>query len=126
MLETVKKYDPTHVSITLTDAAKKHLMLQMSKNPTKQVLRLSTQKTGCSGFGYVTDLVDAPLASDLHVETEHELNVVMAEDSVSYLNHLTIDYQKMSLGQSKLMYINPNATGACGCGESFTTDDGED
>ena len=39
--------------------------------------------------------------------------------SLLYLNGMTLDYQE-SLMQSGFVFDNPNAKGACGCGESFT------
>lgn len=34
----------------------------------------------------------------------------------------TVDYFKNDFG-SEFVFVNPNATGVCGCGESFTVND---
>ena len=126
MSKTVEHYDPTLVSILLSDEAIKHIQVMIEKQPENKCLRLSTKKTGCSGFSYVTDLVARPEKDDVIVKLEQAIEVYMAKESIQYLNHLTLDYKKMAFGQSKLIYINPNATGECGCGESFITADNED
>ena len=36
-----------------------------------------------------------------------------------YLSGMTIDYQKKGLNEG-FEFVNPNESGRCGCGESFT------
>ena len=42
--------------------------------------------------------------------------------SYPYLKGIQIDYVKQGLNQ-KFVFNNPNQTGQCGCGESFTVDE---
>ena len=39
--------------------------------------------------------------------------------SFLYLDGSTLDYKDEGLMQRGFMFVNPNSSGACGCGESF-------
>lgn len=120
---TVGTFNPTRdVSITLTPRAAQHFLAQIQANPDQHIIRLSTTKTGCSGLAYVTELVNQPNADDVKAQTNSDLSIYIDTKSLAYLNGLTIDFVAGSLGQSKITYINPNETGKCGCGESFSVD----
>ncbi|PJD90680.1 MAG: iron-sulfur cluster assembly accessory protein [Legionella sp.] len=82
-------------------------------------LRLSVKKTGCSGLSYVLDYVDAPLTTDVVFPLTSEHSVCIEKASYPYLKGLEMDYVKQGLN-SKFVFKNPNQTGQCGCGESFT------
>jgi iron-sulfur cluster assembly protein len=81
-------------------------------------LRLGVKKTGCSGWAYTVDLAREVLDDDLVFEQDG-VKVVVASDSISFLDGSTIDFKSEGLG-SAFHFDNPNATEECGCGESFT------
>lgn len=81
-------------------------------------LRLGVKKTGCSGWAYVVDLARDIQPDDVVFEQE-DLKVVVAPDSLAFLDGSTIDFRSKGLG-SEFHFSNPNATEECGCGESFT------
>lgn len=103
----------------LTEAAILHIEKHLAKNPESRGLRLSVKKTGCSGLAYVIDYISAPEADDLLFPQANGLLICIAKSSFPYLQGLHVDYQKQGLN-SKLVFKNPNQTGECGCGESFT------
>ena len=76
------------------------------------------KKTGCSGWAYTVDLAREVLDDDLVFEQDG-VKVVVASDSISFLDGSTIDFKQEGLG-SAFHFDNPNATEECGCGESFT------
>ncbi|NNJ65554.1 MAG: iron-sulfur cluster assembly accessory protein, partial [Xanthomonadales bacterium] len=50
---------------------------------------------------------------------QDDVKVVVAHDSLAYLDGSTIDFVSEGLGSS-FQFRNPNVTEECGCGESFT------
>lgn len=109
------------VMVTITDAAGvevKKFMDQESVDPTVGGLRVSVQPGGCSGFKYGLLIEDAAAEDDLIVQ-QGEWRVFVDPFSAQYLNGVTIDYVSSMQG-SGFTFKNPNATGGCGCGSSFT------
>ncbi|HUH56795.1 MAG TPA: iron-sulfur cluster assembly accessory protein, partial [Rhodanobacter sp.] len=76
------------------------------------------KRTGCSGFAYVVDLADTVGDGDQMVEVDG-LPLIINDTSVALVEGVVIDFQRQGLNAS-FVFHNPNATGACGCGESFT------
>ncbi|HJU74938.1 MAG TPA: iron-sulfur cluster insertion protein ErpA [Gemmatimonadaceae bacterium] len=81
-------------------------------------LRVSVQPGGCSGFKYGLLIEDAP-AEDDFVLAQEGVQLFIDPFSAQYLNGVTIDYVSSMQG-SGFTFKNPNATGGCGCGSSFT------
>ena len=73
---------------------------------------------GCSGFKYSLNIEEAPLEDD-HVLQLDRIRVFVDGFSLQYLNGVTVDYVTSMQG-SGFTFHNPNATGGCGCGSSFT------
>jgi len=106
--------------IQLSDAAMRHIMSYLEKHQSKGI-RLSVKKTGCSGLSYVVDYVDAPSDKDIVLSLVHDYLICIDKSSYPYLKGMQIDYVKQGLN-NKFIFNNPNQTGQCGCGESFTVD----
>ena len=81
-------------------------------------LRVSVQPGGCSGFKYGLLIEDQPAEDDFVVDHEG-FKVFIDPFSAQYLSGVTIDYVSSMQG-SGFTFKNPNATGGCGCGSSFT------
>ena len=81
-------------------------------------LRVSVQPGGCSGFKYGLLIEDQPAEDDL-VLSQEGFNVFVDPFSAQYISGVTIDYVSSMQG-SGFTFKNPNATGGCGCGSSFT------
>ena len=81
-------------------------------------LRVSVQPGGCSGFKYGLLIEDQP-AEDDFVLAQGNYRVFVDPFSAQYLSGVTIDYVSSMQG-SGFTFKNPNATGGCGCGSSFT------
>lgn len=109
-------------SVVITDAAAAHLLKVMDHDPDAKLLRLAVQKSGCSGLRYVNDLVASAQPQDLDLPAPGGLKAVIDPEAIEYLRGMTLDLIKIGPGQTKLTYINPNATMSCGCGESFSID----
>jgi len=81
-------------------------------------LRVAVLPGGCSGFQYGLNIEDAPEADDEVLEMSG-LRVFVDPFSAQYLEGVEIDYVTTMMG-SGFTFRNPNATGGCGCGSSFT------
>jgi iron-sulfur cluster assembly protein len=81
-------------------------------------LRLGVKKTGCSGWAYTVELADDIGADDTVFEQDN-VKVVVANESLGFLDGSVIDFANEGLG-SAFQFKNPNVTDECGCGESFT------
>lgn len=80
-------------------------------------LRVKVLGGGCSGFQY--DLFfDEPEDSDMRFES-HGVDLVSDQMSFMYLMGTEIDYVD-GLQGAGFKFNNPNTTGSCGCGSSFS------
>ena len=81
-------------------------------------LRVSILPGGCSGFQYGLNVVDGPDDDDEVFELSG-VPIFIDPFSVQYLEGVEIDYVTSMMGAG-FTFNNPNATGGCGCGSSFT------
>jgi iron-sulfur cluster assembly protein len=105
--------------VILTDRAEARVAELMSKAPADAIgVKLSTPRRGCSGLAYSVDYVTAADPMDERIETPGGTFFVDGA-SVLYLIGSTMDWVEDDF-TAGFVFANPNATGACGCGESFT------
>jgi len=81
-------------------------------------LRVRVVPGGCSGFQYSLNIEEESKQGDTIIEQEG-VRLFVDMFSGQYLNGITIDYTSNMMG-SGFTFENPNATGGCGCGESFS------
>ena len=120
MTDIVKTVQSSNKNLDLTEQAKVHLLKQLSKKTSAIGVRLSLSKTGCSGLSYVFDFIEQENDDDRKISFD-ELSIYIENKSYPFLKGLKIDFVKDGLN-NKYIYQNPNQTGECGCGESFTID----
>ncbi|SEM22145.1 iron-sulfur cluster assembly protein [Luteibacter sp. UNCMF331Sha3.1] len=106
------------MSIQITPAASDRMRAFLDRAPDATGVRFSVKRMGCSGFGYVVDLADV-IADDDKVLDIDGIRVVVDPKSLPLVDGTLIDFQRQGLNAS-FVFHNPNATGECGCGESFT------
>ncbi len=118
---TVVVHQPESIdsAIRFTPAAQKHILNYLSKNAQSQGIRFSVKKTGCSGLSYVVDYVQSASEDDMVLPFEQGYLLCIDKKSFPFLKGMEIDYVKQGLNY-KFLFKNPNQTGQCGCGESFT------
>jgi iron-sulfur cluster assembly protein len=80
-------------------------------------LRLGVIGGGCSGLSYKIDFGEQKEKDN--VLTFEELKVFIDLKSSVYLKGVTLDY-KDGLNGKGFVFVNPNASNTCGCGESFS------
>lgn len=106
-------------AITLTPAAEARIAELMARAPEGAIgVRLSTPKRGCSGLAYSVDYVTEERGFDEKIETPGGIFYVDG-GSILYLVGSVMDWTVDDFAEG-FTFDNPNAKGACGCGESFT------
>lgn len=109
------------VQVVVTPAATVEVMRFMeaeSVSPDVGGLRVSVQPGGCSGFKYSLLIEDQP-AEDDYVVPQEGFRLFVDPFSAQYISQVSIDYVSSMQG-SGFTFKNPNATGGCGCGSSFS------
>jgi len=81
-------------------------------------LRVRVLPGGCSGYQYALDVEEAPAQNDKIIEA-NGLKVFVDPFSSQLLEGVEIDYVSTVMG-SGFTFKNPNASGGCGCGSSFS------
>ena len=81
-------------------------------------LRVRVVPGGCSGFQYSLNIEEEPRQGDFLVD-KHGVRLFVDMFSAQYLNGVVVDYASNMMG-SGFTFENPNATGGCGCGTSFS------
>jgi iron-sulfur cluster assembly accessory protein len=81
-------------------------------------LRVRVVPGGCSGFSYSLNIEEESKSGDFILEKDG-VKLFVDMFSAQYLNGITIDYTSNMMG-SGFTFENPNATGGCGCGTSFS------
>nr|WP_228144123.1 iron-sulfur cluster assembly protein IscA [Moraxella cuniculi] len=104
--------------ISLTSRAAQHVKEFLQNRGSGEGIRVGVRTAGCSGLAYVLEFVDKPDSSDERFVSEG-VSVFVDPKSLVYLNGLQMDYVTEGLN-SGFKFSNPNKTGECGCGESFT------
>ena len=116
-MSTIAKARPA--ALTLTAAAEARIAELMKAAPAGVIgVKLSTPRRGCSGLAYSVDYVSEAAAFDERIETPGGLFFVDGA-SVLYLIGSTMEWKEDDFSAG-FVFENPNAKGACGCGESFT------
>ena len=106
-------------AIQLTPAAEARIADLMARAPDGAIgVKLSTPKRGCSGLAYSVDYVTEEVPFDEKIATAGG-NFYVDGGSVLYLVGSTMDWVEDDFAAG-FTFDNPNAKGACGCGESFT------
>jgi iron-sulfur cluster assembly protein len=105
-------------AVTLTQGAEARIAHLMANAPGDAIgVKLSTPRRGCSGLAYSVDYVTEEVAMDEKIMTPAGAFYIDGA-SVLYLVGSTMDWVEDDF-TAGFTFENPNAKGACGCGESF-------
>ena len=116
MSETTTRARPA--AVLLTPGAHQRIADLMAKAPADAIgVKLSTPRRGCSGLAYSVDYVSEEEGLDEKIETPGGVFYIDGA-SVLYLIGSTMDWREDDF-TAGFVFENPNAKGACGCGESF-------
>jgi iron-sulfur cluster assembly protein len=107
------------MAVLLTEAAAQHVAAMLHKRGQGLGLRISTKKSGCTGFAYVVDYADSMEPDDL-VFDSHGVKVFVDPTSLERIDGMEVDFVKTSLLNEGFEFRNPRVKDTCGCGESFS------
>lgn len=108
---------PEGAAFSLSDSAARRILKLMESEKPGTKLRVSVAGGGCSGFQYIFDFDAEQQADDLFFE-KNGASVVIDPTSLELVKGSMLDFVE-TLGESYFSVKNPNATGSCGCGNSF-------
>ncbi|MEW6208292.1 MAG: iron-sulfur cluster assembly accessory protein [Acidobacteriota bacterium] len=108
------------VTLRLTESAIREVksFMEAENAGAEAGLRIRVVPGGCSGFSYSMQIEDGPRQGDEIIDQDG-LKVFVDMFSRQYLEGVEVDYVNSVMG-SGFTFNNPNATGSCGCGSSFT------
>ncbi len=106
------------MSLHVTETAAQRIKQFIAKDPHAKGFKISIKKTGCSGWGYEVELPHELAENDI-VCVDKGVKLIADKETLEIIKGTTIDYQQQGINHI-FVYKNPNATGECGCGESFT------
>ena len=109
------------MTLNVSESAAEEIRKFMSSEeglPATAGLRVRVVPGGCSGFQYSLNIEEESKPND-HVIESNGVRMFVDMFSAQYLNGVEIDYVTNVMG-SGFTFNNPNATGGCGCGSSFT------
>ncbi len=113
------------MTVTLTEKAafrlRSFIRANGDENTNEKGVRVAAVDGGCSGYEYALDIVDHPSGDDLIFEQD-KVKIYLDPKSAPLLNGIVIDFVE-SLTNAGFTFENPNATGGCGCGKSFSVAD---
>ncbi len=106
--------------VTITERAATKIVTileQQGKSASSHGLRVDIESGGCSGFSYKMDMAEA--SPDDQMFESGQARVFVDSKAMLFLGGSTLDYIE-SLTGAGFTVRNPNATGTCGCGTSFS------
>src|SRR5579862_8916351 len=109
------------INVSETAAAKISELLT-EENKSGSGLRVFVQGGGCSGFQYGLMIEETGGEGDQVFES-NGVKLFVDPISIRYLKGAEVDFVDTVTGGG-FTIKNPNATSTCGCGSSFTTDEG--
>lgn len=111
---------PSKREVEITPAAAEEIAKQKAKRGTPEaMIRIGVRGGGCTGFTYVFEWAESVRPTDKVFKGPEGTDVAIVVDpkSLVYLGGMQLDFVKGMMGHG-FKFNNPNAKGACGCGES--------
>ncbi|EFA83164.1 iron-sulfur cluster assembly protein [Heterostelium album PN500] len=109
---------------SMTDSAVNKIRELMKQEGKENFLgmKLGVKQKGCSGLAYTLDFTNQPPNKLDEVVTDKGVTVVVDSKALMSVIGTEMDYIEEPI-KKEFIFINPNATNTCGCGESFTVKD---
>lgn len=108
--------------ITITAEAIAHVKKKLAERGEGCGILLSLKQAGCSGMQYIVDFVVTPNPEHYAFPIDDSVTLFVDQKSFPLLKGTTVDYVREGFN-ARFKFINPNEAGACGCGESFYTEE---
>lgn len=105
--------------VHLTDAALEKIRSMIKRDGKEgHCLRIGIIAGGCAGMSYDLRLQKTPYENDIQWE-QGGITIITNPESIQFMHGTEINYVD-TLKESGFQYKNPNASGSCGCGTSFS------
>ncbi len=106
--------------ITVSENAKQQALtlIKEANKPAETFIRVGVEGGGCSGLSYKLEFATEMREGD-QVFEDKGIKIVVDKKSFLYLIGTELDYSG-GLNGKGFIFINPNASRTCGCGESFS------
>jgi iron-sulfur cluster assembly protein len=117
--EPVVQFEPMNIQIT--PAARRRMQTFLADQPDAVGVRFGVRKTGCSGYAYMVEIAEQLADGDRVIEQDG-IKLIVDTKSLPLVDGTEIDFARQGLN-STFVFRNPNVTGECGCGESFTVEE---
>jgi len=105
------------LSVTAAAAAQLRKLIERHK-PGSAGIRVAVREGGCNGMTYSMDFAEKGDPGDEVMEIDG-VRLLIDPMSVMYLVGTEMDFVEEKLG-ANFVFRNPNESGRCGCGESFS------
>jgi iron-sulfur cluster assembly protein len=106
--------------ISLTESAVEKIRAGLTTHGPDAGIYLGTKITGCAGLAYVLEYLEATPDLSEHMQYQiHGIKIWIKHVDLKYLDGITMNWVREGLNE-RMVFENPNAASACGCGESFT------
>jgi iron-sulfur cluster assembly protein len=103
--------------IGVSDKARERVLALLEKEEAGKGLRLGVKGGGCSGLSYAITFDDVKERDNV---CEFDgFTILLDPKSAVYLKGTTLDFDDGLEGKG-FIFVNPNASNTCGCGESFS------
>ena len=106
--------------ISITDEARDAILAALraeGRETGKSYLRVGVKGGGCSGLSYTLEFTDQLREGD-EVFSSGDARILVDGKSMLFLHGLTLHHTS-GLNGKGFEFQNPNASGTCGCGQSF-------
>lgn len=118
--------------VELTESALKRMQVLVQGHPKGKgdttYIRLGVKRRGCNGLAYTLQYDTEKKKFDEEVDYSLEgydgVKVLIDAGAIMHVLGTRMDFVEDDV-RSEFVFVNPNASGTCGCGESFTTDSDE-
>lgn len=105
--------------LKVTPAASAQLKrLMKTHGSVSEGIRLAVNEGGCNGLTYAMDFVEKKQLADEVIDFDG-VQLFIDPMAIMYLVGTEMDFVQEKLG-SNFVFRNPNESGRCGCGESFS------
>eukprot|EP00092_Neocalanus_flemingeri_P029418 GFUD01031943.1.p1 GENE.GFUD01031943.1~~GFUD01031943.1.p1 ORF type:complete len:135 (-),score=22.52 GFUD01031943.1:200-604(-) len=109
---------PTRAALTLTPQAVSRIKELTAGIPSCLGMRIGVRQRGCNGLSYTLDYAEKKEKFD-EVVTQDGVSIYIDKKAQLSILGTEMDYQETKLA-SEFVFNNPNISGTCGCGESFS------
>jgi len=119
-----RKQTKAVLSVSSSATSRIITMFSLLDKPYPMGIRISINKKGCNGLNYIMKyIIDndegiKSISKDEIINIADKINIYVDPRAVFAIVGTVMDWKENEL-TSEFTFINPNAKGCCGCGESF-------